>query len=245
MTIKSRTALWIVAIVSLLMLVLCTFVYLEFERSEQRIFQKRLKEKATNTVKLLDQVVEVDSALLKLIDKNTIDQIRDEKVWVFDYLNRHVYSSLDDIQWQPRIGLLDSIRKFQYLVFKIDTHEAVGLIYNLQGKNRLVIAAGKDQDGIDSLVALQGILILGVLTSIILVALCSYFLAKQVLKPLVLLNKEVELVNDEQLNNRIQIQESNSKDEIKELAISFNKMLQRLQDAFVQQKQFIQYRLTN
>ena len=72
MTIKTRTALWIVAVVSLLMLVLCSFIYWEFKQAEQKLFQQRLKEKAINTVKLLDEVKEVDSALLKLIDKTPL-----------------------------------------------------------------------------------------------------------------------------------------------------------------------------
>ena len=241
MTIKTRTALWIVAVVSVLMLVLCSFIYLEFKQAEQRLFQQRLKEKAINTVKLLDEVQEVDSALLKLIDKNTIDQIRDEKVWILDSLNKVVYSSIDDLKWQPSKSLLDSIRHQQYLIFKIDQHEAVGLLYAFQGKSRLVISAGKDQEGFDALQALMKILLIGILAGILLVALTAYLVAKQVLKPLVLFNQQVEAVNHEQLNTAIPIEESKTKDEIKELAISFNQMLSRLQEAFVQQKQFIQH----
>jgi signal transduction histidine kinase len=241
MTIKTRTALWIVAVVSLLMLVLCSFIYLEFKQAEQKLFQLRLKEKAINTVKLLDEVKEVDSALLKLIDKNTIDQIRDEKVWILDSLNRIVYSSIDDLDWQPSAGLLDSIRKQQFLVFNIDQHDAIGLVTTVQGKNRLVISAGKDQEGLEALQALLKILLIGILAIIVIVAFSAYLVAKQVLKPLTILNKQVEAVNDEQLQASIYIEETNTKDEIKELAISFNQMLLRLQEAFSQQKQFIQH----
>ncbi len=229
------------AVVSLLMLVLCSFIYLEFKQAEQKLFQQRLKEKAINTVKLLDEVKEVDSALLKLIDKNTIDQIRDEKVWILDSLNRIVYSSIDDLNWQPSTGLLDAIRQQQFFVFTIDQHDAIGLVTSVQGKNRLVISAGKDQEGLEALQALLNILLIGILAIIVIVAFSAYLIAKQVLKPLTILNKQVEAVNDEQLHANLFIQETNTKDEIKELAISFNQMLVRLQEAFSQQKQFIQH----
>ena len=241
MTIKTRTALWIVAVVSILMLVLCSFIYVEFKQAEQKLFQQRLKEKAINTVKLLDEVKEVDSALLKLIDKNTIDQIRDEKVWILDSLNKIIYSSIDDLNWQPRTGLLDSIRQQAYLAFSIDQHEAIGLIVRIQGKNRLVISAGKDQEGMEALQALLNILLIGFLSIITIVAFSAYIVAKQALKPLILLNQQVEAVNDEQLNQSILVDATNTKDEIQKLAISFNQMLQRLQEAFNQQKQFIQH----
>ena len=241
MTIKTRTALWIVAVVSVLMLVLCSFIYWEFQQAEQTLFQQRLKEKAINTVKLLDEVKEVDSALLKLIDKNTIDQIRDEKVWILDSLNRFVYSSIDDLDWQPSARLLDSIRQQQFLVFNIDQHVAIGLVTEVQGKNRLVISAGKDQEGLEALQALLKILLIGILAIIVIVAFSAYLVAKQVLKPLTILNQQVETVNDEQLQASIYIEETNTKDEIKALAISFNQMLLRLQEAFSQQKQFIQH----
>ncbi len=241
MTIKTRTAVWIVVVVSVLMLVLCSFIYWEFKQAEQKLFQQKLKEKAINTVKLLDEVKEVDSALLKLIDKNTIDQIRDEKVWILDSLNRVVYSSIDDLNWKPSIGLLDSIRQQQFLVFSIDQHDAIGLVARFQAKNRLVISAGKNQEGQEALQALLKILIIGFFAIIIIVAFSAYLIAKQVLKPLIILNQQVEAVNDEQFHSTIFIQETNTKDEIKELAISFNLMLLRLQDAFSQQKQFIQH----
>lgn len=241
MTIKTRTAVWIVAVVSVLMLVLCSFIYWEFKQAEQKLFQQKLKEKAINTVKLLDEVKEVDSALLKLIDRNTIDQIRDEKVWILDSLNTVVYSSIDDLNCKPSIGLLDSIRQQQFLVFSIDKHDAIGLVARFQAKNRLVISAGKNQEGQEALQALLKILIIGFFAIIIIVAFSAYLIAKQVLKPLILLNKQVEAVNDEQLQANLFIQETNTKDEIKELAISFNQMLVRLQEAFSQQKQFIQH----
>lgn len=241
MTIKTRTSLWIVAVVSILMLVLCSFIYWEFKQATQKLFQQRLKEKAINTVKLLDQVQEVDSALLKLIDKNTIDQIRDEKVWILDSVNKVVYSSIDDLDWQPNTELLNQIRQQQFLVFNIDQHQAIGLVSAFDGKNRLVISAGKDQEGLEALQALLKILLIGILAIICLVALGAYLIAQQVLKPLILLNKQVEAVNDEQLHKSIYIEASNTKDEIKELANSFNQMLVRLQEAFIQQKQFIQH----
>ena len=44
-----------------------------------------LENKAINTAKLLIEVKEVDYNLLKIIDRNTINAIYNEKVMIYDY----------------------------------------------------------------------------------------------------------------------------------------------------------------
>jgi hypothetical protein len=67
-------------------------------------FKKRLEEKALNSVKLLIDVKEVDKNLLKIIDKNTVHKLFNEKTLIFDGKHQLIYASLDDnkIHWNKR-----------------------------------------------------------------------------------------------------------------------------------------------
>jgi len=65
----------------------------------------------------------------------------------------------------------------------------------------------------------------------------GYFMARSVLKPVSKIVKQVEDITDSNLSKRVEI--DNQKDEIGELAATFNDMLDRLEKSFEAQKMFI------
>lgn len=66
--------------------------------------------------------------------------------------------------------------------------------------------------------------------------MCTYFVVNNALIPIVELNKNIKKINEDNLNSNLSIKGAN--DEIKELTISFNKMIAKLENAFVSQKRF-------
>lgn len=71
---------------------------------------------------------------------------------------------------------------------------------------------------------------------IILGAVTTYFIVDRALKPVVRLNENIKDINENNLTANLEVKGSN--DEIKELTISFNKMLAKLDNAFESQKRF-------
>jgi signal transduction histidine kinase len=65
----------------------------------------------------------------------------------------------------------------------------------------------------------------------------GYFMARSVLKPVSKIVKQVEDITDSNLGKRVEI--DNPKDEIGELAATFNDMLDRLEKSFEAQKMFV------
>lgn len=66
--------------------------------------------------------------------------------------------------------------------------------------------------------------------------MCTYFVLNNALIPIVELNKNIKKINEDNLNSNLSIKGAN--DEIKELTISFNKMIAKLENAFASQKRF-------
>ena len=66
--------------------------------------------------------------------------------------------------------------------------------------------------------------------------MCTYFVVNNALIPILELNKNIKKINEDNLNSNLSIKGAN--DEIKELTISFNKMIAKLENAFASQKRF-------
>ena len=98
MTIRKRSAWVIVSAVMGMLLIFCCIIYVLFAENHRKHFRNQLTEKALNTVRLLEEVKEVDSALLSIIDANTLHEWRNEKTIVLNDAGRLIYSSADDHQ---------------------------------------------------------------------------------------------------------------------------------------------------
>ena len=71
---------------------------------------------------------------------------------------------------------------------------------------------------------------------IILGGVATYFIVNNALKPIVGLNENIKRINEDNLTCNLKVEGPH--DEIKELTISFNKMLAKLDNAFASQKRF-------
>lgn len=77
-------------------------------------------------------------------------------------------------------------------------------------------------------------LCMALVTAISMVA--AYYLAGRAMRPVFKLNDEIELIDGNTLSKRVSIPQT--KDEIENLSLSFNKLLERLEQEFEREKQF-------
>ena len=74
-------------------------------------------------------------------------------------------------------------------------------------------------------------------SSFIILFIIGYFMARNALKPVSEIIKQVEEISDSSLSKRLEI--DNTKDEISELTTTFNNMLDRIEKSFESQKMFV------
>jgi signal transduction histidine kinase len=239
MNLRLRSAILFTIIVAFILLVCYSVIYALYSDFKKDEFYLRLEQKALTTYKLLVDVKEVDKDLLRLIDKNTLNALYDEKVLIFDKSHKLIYSSIDDHAVAYSDSLLCLVEEKLLVNFSVDDKDVVGIFMDENHHKGIVIASAIDRFGKRKLQNLLYILIFSYLVALIFTALVSYFYVKQVFVPLDLVSLQINRITENRLNERVEVK--NKHDEIGLLATSFNEMLDRLQISFQVQKSFIQH----
>lgn len=236
-SIRTRLALQFTYIVTLI-LVLFSFIIYYFSASYREAeFYSRLEKKALTTAKLLIEVKEVDYNLMKIIDRNTLNALHQEVVLIYNAQNKQIYNSLDNDSIHIENSFLDQIKRSKNIRYHMGKNEAIGLIFTLHSDQYTVIASAYDNYGRTKLHNLIWIIIVGFFISIGLTVYLGRIYANRALKPMSDVVSQVDKITIASLNTRID--EGNGTDEIAQLAITFNKMLERLESAFEMQRSFV------
>jgi len=242
MTIRQRSAIVIVSAVMLMLLSFSVLVYYLLVNNHSNQFHSILKDKAIQTVKLLDEVKEVDSTLLSIIDAQTLHELRDEKTLVLDSTGEIVYSSADDhrITWDK--NLLMRIRQEGVVYFSEGEYETVGIFYSEGSITRYILIAARDAGRKELFRNWIVLLSISVVVILFVILLTSYFFAGRALKPLAVLQQHIlQSAASPQSFPELKSDLLDSKDEIASLANSYNDLMHQLQQYDTQQKQFIRF----
>jgi signal transduction histidine kinase len=237
--IKDRIALQFTLMVAVTLLLFSVAVYIVSSRYRQEEFYDRLKSKARTTCRLLVKVNGIDKDLLKVIDQNTLTEMLDEKVLIFNPKNELIYSSVDDKLITYHANLLGEVRQKKDMEFVQGDSEIIGLLYEEGEEPLVVLASAYDKFGKSKLRNLLQTLAWGLAGGIGLTIILGIYFAGNSLRPISRINEQVSLITAQNLDQKLD--EGNRKDEIAQLAINFNTVLYRLHKAFEQQKSFVSH----
>jgi signal transduction histidine kinase len=237
--IKDRIALQFTLMVAVILLLFSVTIYSISANYRQEEFYDRLKSKARTTCRLLVKVNGIDKDLLKVIDQNTLTEMLDEKVLIFNSKNELVYSSVDDKLITYHANLLEEVRQKKDIEFIQDDSEIIGLLYDEGEEPLVVLASAFDKFGKSKMRNLLQTLAWGLGGGIALTVILGIYFAGNSLRPISRINEQVSMITAQNLDQKLD--EGNRKDEIAQLAINFNTVLYRLHKAFEQQKSFVSH----
>jgi signal transduction histidine kinase len=237
MKIRTRIALLFIITVSVILVIFALTVYIFSSNHRKAEFNSRLKEKATNTVKLLSDVDEVDNKLLKIIDQSAVKTLPEGLVLIYDDKDKLVYSNPDNHNAVTNFELLNKIKLEKEVKFNEDNREGVGLLFVGKYDHYVVIAKAYDKSGLSKLNYLKYLMLSVMILTVILILVVSFLFSKQVLNPVSEMVNQLDNITISNLDLRLN--EGNGSDEIAQLAIKFNKMLERLDSAFEIQRSFV------
>ncbi|QRR03706.1 sensor histidine kinase [Dyadobacter sandarakinus] len=239
MKIKDRLAGQFTLLVAAVLMLFSIAIYSISEHYRQEEFYDRLRGRASTTCRLLVKVKGIDKDLLKAIDQNTLSEMLDEKVLIFNSKNDLIYSSVDDKLLTYQSALLDEVRQQHYMEFHQAENEVIGLLYEEGDEPLVVLASAFDTFGHSKLENLKSTLGWGLLAGIAVTIGLGIYFAGNALRPINRINQGVSLITAQNLSQKLD--EGNGKDEIARLAMNFNMMLYRLNQAFEQQKSFVSH----
>jgi signal transduction histidine kinase len=236
MTIRKRLTLLFTAVVSTLLLIFCIVIYLLSERHRSHEFYTRLKAEATTSAQLLFGSETVSPELFKLLDKNHLTVLTEEEIIIYNDRDSLVYESGTDYL-QVTKTLLNQVREQQEVRWVHKGREVVGVLCVDQHSRFVVFASGIDIYGFSKNRNLLLVLGVGWLLACIAVFFVGWVYAYRALRPLKKLLERVDQISANRLDLRVDV--ANKQDEIGQLAERFNRMLDRLEEAFKLQRAFV------
>jgi len=237
MKIRTKLALYFTGIVALILISFSYGIFHFSQVSRYDRFSRKLKNRALTDARLLFVVREIDEKLLKQIDKNTINELFDEEIAIYNEKRICVYKNYD------RAANLLSASEFMQVkktgeINRMDSNrDLVAVLFPYSGAIYVVAVRANDRYGYNYIYNLKLIIWAGLLVCLIITMICSYIFAEKALEPIKKVISQARKISANKLD--IRIDEGNGEDEIAMLAITFNRMLNRIQNAFVTQKLFL------
>lgn len=238
MQIRTRLTLQFILLGGLIMIISAIAIYFSSAELRKEDFYNRIRNKARITASQLLDAVEHGAGTAPLIPGwNYPRDLHNERIIILNYLNDTIYTTdkFGDIPVENEI--LERIRLYERVRYRLGDFEVLGTLYSTPLYRYVVIAAATDIEGMQHLRKLRTTLIEMCIISLLLFAVAGWVFSGRALRPISHVVKKVEDISITSMHLRVP--EGNGTDEIGRLARTFNSMLDRLETAFVTQKDFI------
>ncbi|NSW93318.1 MAG: HAMP domain-containing histidine kinase [Bacteroidales bacterium] len=234
MTIKVRLSLQFTLLVTVILLFFSVLVYYFSYTSQVAKFRRSLFDSARNTATLFINVEEIDSLLLNKIQQSTVSWEREELALTDSAFNL-IYGN--NLQYLSDSSTFENYARESVNYFSIREKDGVCYKHSYGNRTYFVYAMAFDRSRSENLEELKRFLFWSIIISISLSVILSYLFSKRAIKPISKIIKNVKEINSYKLGTRLD--EGARKDEIDQLAITFNEMLSNLEIAFRNQEDFV------
>lgn len=237
MQIRTRLTLQFTVLVSTIVLLSFLAIYFFTEQFTDQDFSRRLRERAITSAILLIKVDQVDTTLLKIIDRAKRDNLYRESIRVFDETGKEIYSSGDTAKISISQALYDQVKsegetKLHYKEFTVK-----GIPFTDRGQEYVIMAFAEDVIGYNRLIDLRRLLTGLFIILMAIVSISGWVYSGRALRPIQRIMNDVQNISPQDLSNRLK--PSPHPDEMGKLINIFNSMLARIENAFQLQKMFV------
>ncbi len=237
MTIRNKLTLLLTTILAVLLLAFISFIYFSFSENREDEYYRILRHTAITKANLLLDA-KVAPQVLQLIYHHAENTLFQEEVAIYDTAFNLLYhdgAEIDKVK-ETRQMIAEIVQKKE-IKFYQGTVQVVGFLFLHNNKEYVLTGAAADEYGYLKMLNLRFTLFIAFSIAIVFIFLSSRLIANKALKPVADMIVKVKDITATNLDLRINT--GNSKDEISELAITFNAMLDRLEKSFDAQQDFV------
>jgi signal transduction histidine kinase len=235
MKIKNRLSLYFTGISAIVLLIVQVVICITFRSLIKSDYYGHLMDRANVAAQLYLEADEISADSLNHVRVRYLQSLPSEVVRLYDEKNAPSFIK-DKNQFWPA-SVIDAVRKHKELEFAEGSRQTVGIYYNDNQGNFVILVSAIDYQGnkrLRDLIQSMAILLIAVTIGLFLI---SRWFAQKSLEPIDSVIKQMRLVRAGNLSLRVD--EGNGKDEISALAHNFNQLLEHLENAFELQQTFV------
>jgi two-component system, OmpR family, sensor histidine kinase ArlS len=235
--VRTRLTILFTLITAGILLVYATVIYISAKDSREREFYSLLEKEAITKANIFLNA-SVDVNILQDIYKSNREILNEVEVAIYDENFELVYHDAVDIDFVKETDeMLESVFQEGEIRFYQDQWQVIGLKYFFKDKPYIITAAALDQYGYNKLNNLLRSILILFFISVLLIFFIGRYFSRKAFEPVLEMTKQVKQITATNLDLRLPGKDS--KDELSALVNTFNDMLDRLENSFDAQKDFV------
>ena len=235
MKIKNRLSLQFTLISAVLLLLVLTGIWLLAVQHRKNDFRERLVDRAITKAELFLAKDNLSEENFRDVQKRYFQTLQDEVVQIYDDNYESVFIKDTAAKWPKNV--IDRVRKQKLISFSDGNRQTVGIYYIDNSGNYTVMASAVDHYGLREMQQLFWVMLIAFFISVFILFFSGRLFARIALSPIIKVIRDVKVIRSSSLDKRLQIK--GGKDEINELAVTFNNLLEHLEQSFGAQRSFV------
>jgi len=237
MNLKVRLALLFSLSVFIILMTSAISVYFLHESFRKEEFLKRLVSEAEKSAQLFFNVQGPAAEIVKQFHQNVQYSLPEENIFIYDSAFHLLYATPGSHIPVILPSSFNKAKHSQQYFLENETRE--GVLLSVEGKGGYILVSGHDLFGNRKGDNLKALLTFSIIGGMLFSGFLAFFYVKHAIRPLDKLKQQIDKINEQNLKERINIGRSHN--EVSEIAQKFNEMLDRLELAFEQHKNFVHH----
>ena len=232
MQIRNRLTLQFTLLAGLIIIGLLFSLYAITVIITQNEFYDRLKERDEVAANIFLERDELNKSLYEAFEKKYLRSLPHEVIQIFDESNEKKFIENNPDSYFP-IERIEQVRKSKNITYMDGDAQVVGSYHHDNEGDFVIFVSAVDVYGRAHLYDLRMLLVVTSVISLIVLFFAGRYFSKNALLPISTMVHRVQQISASNLHLRVEA--GKNKDEINEMAETFNGMLDQIENAFISQ----------